>query len=41
MKGGVLYDGMTLDEHWPEQRPSGARPWLDEDAQRSDERPLR
>lgn len=41
MKGGVLYDGMTLDEYWPQQRPFGARPWLDEDALRNDERPLR
>lgn len=41
MKGGVLYDGMTLDEYWPQRRPFGARPWLDEDALRNDDRPLR
>src|SRR5690606_41615150 len=41
MKGGVLYDGMTLDEYWPQRRPFGARPWLDEDAPRNDDRPLR
>jgi hypothetical protein len=28
MKGGVLYDGMTLDKLWPRARPYGARPWL-------------
>jgi imidazolonepropionase-like amidohydrolase len=40
MKGGVLYDGMTLDEIWPRQRPYGARPWVDEAALRSDARPI-
>ena len=38
MKGGVLYDGMTLDEVWPVARPYGARPWIDEAAMRSDVR---
>lgn len=30
MKGGTLYDGMTLDEVWPQQTPYGPRPWIDE-----------
>jgi hypothetical protein len=40
MKGGVLYDGMTLDEQWPRQRPYGVRPWLYEDVWRSGPRPV-
>jgi len=40
MKGGVLYDGMTLDELWPEQRSYGARPWVYEDVWRSGPRPV-
>jgi hypothetical protein len=28
MKDGVLYDGSTLDDVWPEARPYGAYPWL-------------
>jgi hypothetical protein len=39
MKGGVLYDGTTLDEIWPRARPYGARPWVDEAALRTDARP--
>jgi hypothetical protein len=35
MKGGRLYDGMTLDELWPRQREYGPRPWINEDAWRS------
>jgi len=40
MKGGILYDGLTLDEQWPRQRPYGARPWLYEDVWRSGPRPV-
>jgi Tol biopolymer transport system component len=40
MKGGVLYDGMTLDQQWPRPRPYGARPWLYEDVWRSGPRPV-
>ena len=40
MKGGVLYDGMTLDELWPEQRSYGARPWVYEDVWRAGPRPV-
>ena len=27
VKNGRLYDGSTLDEVWPRQRPLGAQPW--------------
>ena len=40
MKGGVLYDGMTLDELWPQQRAYGARPWVYEDVWRAGPRPV-
>lgn len=40
MKGGILYDGMTLDEIWPERRPFGPHYWVDEDALRNDDRPI-
>ncbi len=30
MKHGVLYDGDTLDERWPEQRTAPLAPWLGE-----------
>ncbi len=40
MKGGVLYDGMTLDELWPNARPFGPRPWVTEDALQRDARPI-
>ena len=35
MKGGRLYDAMTLDELWPRQQEYGPRPWINEDAWRS------
>jgi imidazolonepropionase-like amidohydrolase len=31
MKGGVLYDGVTLDEVWPQQKAYGPRPWVNPD----------
>lgn len=40
MKGGVLYEGMTLDEVWPTERPYGARPWLHEEVWRGGPRPV-
>ena len=40
MKGGVLYEDDTLDEIWPEDRPFGPYYWVDEDAQRTDDRPV-
>ena len=30
MKAGILYNGLSLDEIWPEATPYGARPWQDE-----------
>jgi hypothetical protein len=41
MKAGRLYDADTLDEVWPEARPYGARPWVDESMLRRDDRPVR
>jgi Tol biopolymer transport system component len=41
MKGGILYEAMTLDEVWPERRPFGPHYWVDEDALRRDTRPIR
>ncbi|CAN5694418.1 amidohydrolase family protein [soil metagenome] len=40
MKGGTLYESATLDEIWPEARSFGPYYWLDEDALRSDDRPM-
>jgi len=40
MKGGIVYDGMTLDELWPTERPYGARPWIHEEVWRSGPRPV-
>ncbi|MXX70806.1 MAG: amidohydrolase family protein [Gemmatimonadetes bacterium] len=40
MKGGIVYDGMTLDELWPTERPYGARPWVHEEVWRSGPRPV-
>ena len=40
MKGGVLFDGDTLDELWPRARPFGPLPWMNADALRSDVRSI-
>ncbi len=40
-KGGVVYQGDTLDEIWPRVRKYGNYFWVNPDALRSDERPLR
>lgn len=40
MKAGMLYDADSLDELWPEQRPYGPNPWIDEDMLRADDRPV-
>lgn len=40
MKGGVLHEADTLDEVWPETTPFGPYYWVDEDALRTDERPV-
>ena len=36
MKGGVLYDGNTLDEVWPAKTPFGAHWWVNADALEAD-----
>ena len=41
VKDGRIYDGDTLDEIWPEARPYGGYPWLDEEMFRADDRPIR
>jgi Tol biopolymer transport system component len=41
MKGGILHDGMTLDEYWPQRRPFGPHYWVNADALRNDDRPIR
>lgn len=40
MQGGILYDAETLDEIWPERRPYGDRPWVDEGSLKTDELPV-
>ena len=40
MKGGILYEGMTLDEIWPNERAYGARPWIHEEVWRGGPRPV-
>ena len=40
MQGGILFEAETLDEVWPEQRPYGARPWMEQNALRADDRPI-
>ena len=41
IKDGRIYDGNTLDEMWPDARPYGGYPWLNEDMYRTDDRPIR
>ncbi len=41
MKDGVLYDGATLDEVWPQAKPYGAYPWLLEGIYETDDRPIK
>ena len=38
MKGGHLYDAMSLDEIWPKNKPFGPYYWLNADALRNDVR---
>ena len=38
MKGGVLYDGSTLDEIWPDKKPFGEYYWANPDVTRTDVR---
>jgi len=39
MKGGVLYDAMSLDEVWPRHKAYGPMTWVEPDALRADDRP--
>ena len=41
VKDGVVYEGSTLDEVWPESRPYGEYPWLIDGVFRMDDRPVR
>lgn len=40
MKAGVLYDAMTLDEIWPEQKRYGTPYWNDPNVMRTDTIPV-
>ena len=39
MKGGRLYDGMTLDELWPKSVPFGPVYWVNDDALQMNDKP--
>jgi len=41
MKDGRLYDGMSLDQVWPEKKAFGVPYWADPAASQMDDRPLR
>jgi hypothetical protein len=41
VKGGVVYDDETLNEVWPRQRPYGPMYWVNPDALKTDDKPLR
>jgi Tol biopolymer transport system component/imidazolonepropionase-like amidohydrolase len=41
VKGGVVYDDETLDEVWPRQRKYGNYFWVNPDALKMDDKPLR
>ena len=40
MKGGTMWEGETLDQVWPARIPFGPYYWVDEDALRTDTRPV-
>ena len=40
IKGGVLYDAVTLDEVWPESRPFGTKWWRNDSMLAADDRPI-
>ena len=40
IQGGIVRDGMTLDEVWPNQAPYGEHWWVNPDAWRMDDRPV-
>ncbi len=41
VKGGVVYDDETLDEVWPRQRKYGIGHWVNPDALKQDDKPIR
>ena len=40
IKGGIIYEGESLDEIWPEERPFGDYYWVDVEMLRNDQRPV-
>jgi Tol biopolymer transport system component len=40
IQGGIVRDGITLDEVWPKQRPYGTRWWVDENMWKESDRPV-
>ena len=40
IQGGIVRDGMTLDEVWPTQTVYGEHWWVNTDAWRMDDRPV-
>lgn len=40
VKGGVVYEGETLEEVWARQRVSGPHTWVNDDVVRRDVRPV-
>ena len=40
MKGGVLYEGMTLNEVWPAKTPFGVHWWVNADALKADKKAI-
>jgi hypothetical protein len=40
MKGGILYDGTTLDEVWPAKTPFGTHWWVNPDALKADKKSI-
>ena len=40
VKGGIVWEGDTLDEVWPEERPFGEYYWIDEKMLQEDTKPV-
>jgi len=40
VKGGIVYDAMTLDEVWPAKTPFGAHWWVNPDALKADKKAI-
>lgn len=39
MKGGTMYDAMSVDQLWPKQVPFGPYYWVNDDALQSNVKP--